>query len=50
MPNVALRMGALLLLLVLLFGLGFGVGRLSGLSPRGVEVHTESPADHGQMP
>lgn len=50
MPSVALRMGAFLLLLALVFGLGFGAGKVSGLSPRGVDVHSEMPAEHGQMP
>lgn len=50
MSNVALRMGAFMLVLALIFGLGFGAGRLSGLNPRGVEPHNEMPAEHGQMP
>lgn len=50
MSNAALRMGAFLLVLVLLFGLGFGAGKLSSVTPRGVEVHEDMPSGHGQMP
>lgn len=50
MNNVAVRLGAFALVIALLFAVGYGAGRLSGLSPRGVEPHNEMPSDHKSMP